>query len=406
MSAPSEPAPFDPRPLTEPVDAHTARAYVRELRRSGRAPATNTVGLIVGIVVGGIFLVMFGTVFSGILGVFVQMSTSGGSGMGVLALVPFLVLILILVGGGFGIARLVRGTGAARWYRLDRFAKTNGMAWYPEARNPPLAGLIFGLGSSRTATDIVRGTTPRLVEFANYRYTTGSGKEQTTHRWGYVAVKLSTPLPHIVLDAVGNNGLFGSNLPAAFDKHQRLSLEGDFDQHFALYCPQGYERDALYLFTPDIMARFVDHAAALDVEIVDDWLFLYLQRDVSTLDPATWAWLFSVVGALLDKLAQWERWRDDRLAATVTSPGIVGPAGVPGAPGAPGGAGAPGAPGALPFAAPTAALRPPPGVAPQGQRLRRGRPWGFIIIGILFMGFWLLVQSGLLAGGLSGFLNR
>ena len=50
-----------------------------------------------------------------------------------------------------------------------------------------------------------------------------------------------------------------------------------------------------------------------DVEIVDDWLFLYAKRDFSTLDPATWAWLFSVVGALLGKLAQWERWRDDRL---------------------------------------------------------------------------------------------
>ena len=60
------------------------------------------------------------------------------------------------------------------------------------------------------------------------------------------------------------------------------------------------------------MARFIDHAAALDVEIVDDWLFLYGRRAFSTLDPATWAWLFSVVGALLDKFAQWSRWRDER----------------------------------------------------------------------------------------------
>ena len=33
------------------------------------------------------------------------------------------------------------------------------------------------------------------------------------------------------------------------------------------------------------MARFIDHAAALDVEIVDDWLFLYGQRQFSSLDP-------------------------------------------------------------------------------------------------------------------------
>lgn len=41
------------------------------------------------------------------------------------------------------------------------------MAWYPQADNPPLPGMIFGMGHSRRATDIVRGERPRLVEFAN-----------------------------------------------------------------------------------------------------------------------------------------------------------------------------------------------------------------------------------------------
>src|SRR5690606_23471582 len=116
------------------------------------------------------------------------------------------------------------------------------------------------------------------VEFGNHSYTVKQGKSSVTHTWGYVAVKLDVPLPNIVLDAVGNNTLFGSNLPARFDRDQRLSLEGDFDQYFQLYCPEGYERDALYLFTPDIMARFIDNAAQLDAEIVDDWLFLYSKR--------------------------------------------------------------------------------------------------------------------------------
>ena len=48
----------------------------------------------------------------------------------------------------------------------------------------------------------MRGTAPRFVEFANYTYITGSGKNQSTHRWGYVAIKLDVPLPNIVLDDV------------------------------------------------------------------------------------------------------------------------------------------------------------------------------------------------------------
>ena len=196
------------------------------------------------------------------------------------------------------------------------------MSYLPGLQSPGLPGMIFNVGSSRgpRATSSA-ASTPRFVEFANYQYTTGSGKNRTTHRWGYVAIKLDVPLPHIVLDATSNNSLFGSNLPATFDKDQRLSLEGDFDEHFALYCPEGYEHDALYLFTPDIMARFIDNAAALDVEIVDDWLFLYGKREFSSLDPATWAWLFSVVAALLDKFAQWARWRDERPAGGCRSRG-------------------------------------------------------------------------------------
>ncbi len=386
MSVPT----FDARPLTDPVDRATARAYVRELRRTGRAPSgPGPLGIILAVVIGVFFLGVFGSVFTGVVSMVIQMATSPGQGGGGLfAVVPLVILVAVVGVVGLAIWRLMGGSSAERWYRLDRFAQANGMSWHPLVSNPPLPGMIFAHGSSRKATDIVRGTQPRFVEFGNYQYTTGSGKNQTTHRWGYVAVKLSTPLPHIVLDATSNNGLFGSNLPASFDKDQRLSLEGDFDRYFALYCPRGYERDALYLFTPDIMARFIDNAAALDVEIVDDWMFLYAKREFSTLHPATWAWLFSVVRAFLDKFAQWERWRDDRLAAEQAA-AAQQVAAVPGA-----SAPAP----ALPFAAPTAALRPPPGVAAPGRRLQRRVPWAAIIVFVVIFGVFVLGQAGVFAG--------
>ncbi len=393
MTAPAPNMPgFDPRPLVEPVDRAAARAYVKELRRTGRAPAVGTAGVIVAVAIGAVFLLMFGTVFAGIVGSMLSMVAQSGSGAaGLFAIVPVVFIVVVAAAIGFGIWRIAGGSSAERWYRLDRFAQANGMTWHPESPNPPLPGMVFAQGSSRKATDVVRGQRPRFVEFGNYQYTTGSGKNQTTHRWGYVAVKLSTPLPHIVLDATSNDALFGSNLPASFDKSQRLSLEGDFDRYFALYCPQGYERDALYLFTPDIMARFVDHAAALDVEIVDDWMFLYAKRDFSTLDPATWAWLFSVVGAFLDKFAQWERWRDDRIAGE--APAAVGAAAAADA--ADGGAAT-----ALPFVAPAAVLRPPPGVAAQGRRLKRGVPWPAIIVFGAVVVFWLVMQGGLFGAGM------
>lgn len=300
-------------------------------------------------------------------------SVSGGRG----GLIPF---ALIGVAAVLGIVLSLAGWRRARTtrYRLNRFAQANGMTYQARIADPPLPGMIFGIGRSRASTDVVRGTTPRFAEFGNFQYTTGSGKNSTTHNWGYVAVKLDVPLPNIVLDAKGNNS-FGSNLPAAFRKAQRLSLEGDFDRYFDLYCPEGYESDALYLFTPDIMARFIDNAAELDVEIVDDWLFLYTQRKASTLDPATWAWLFGAVGALLVKLDQWARWRDERLL--VANSPLASPAGQ-----------ARDAT-ALPFAAPAGMLTPPPGVAREGRRLSRGFRWVPIVVAIVFGLVWIALQA-------------
>lgn len=393
VSALSAPVPFDARPLVDPVDRVEVRDFVRHAERSGAQPRgfagfLAVLPLIMGAAVFAVFILVFATIAASILGYLISSGGGDGSWVGPLAVAA---PILALAGALTAAVLYVRRTSRRRqerWFRLERFARANGMSFQLGAGARDLPGVIFSVGSARQASDLVRGTTPREVEFGNYQYTTGSGKNRTTHRWGYVAIKLDVPLPNIVLDATSNNGLFGSNLPATFDKDQRLSLEGDFDRYFALYCPKGYEQDALYLFTPDIMTRFIDHAAALDVEIVDDWLFLYGKREFSGLDPATWAWLFSAVAALLDKFAQWSRWRDDRLrieagaAASATTE-----AGEPAA-----GRGAAVAPGALPFAVPPEALRPPPGVAQPGRRLRRGVPWGAVVVFILFAVFWLWGQ--------------
>ncbi|WP_243075912.1 DUF3137 domain-containing protein [Microbacterium sp. SS28] len=391
--------PFDARPLVDAVDRPAAREFARRLRAQGRVTGWGSATTIVTIVVVAVMVLAFGGTFVSIfVSILTTVFASGGQGAWIGTLVLIVPLVLFGVVAAAIVVGVIRGTAgqSERWWRLDRFARANAMSYLPHVGQPALPGMIFGIGSSRAASDVVRGDRPRFVEFANYRYTTGSGKNRTTHAWGYVAVKLDVPLPNIVLDARGNNAIFGTNLPATFDADQRLHLEGDFDEHFALYCPEGYERDALYLFTPDIMARFIDHAAALDVEIVDDWLFLYAKRDFSTLDPATWAWLFSVVAALLDKLAQWGRWRDERLAEAAADP-VAGTAMA-----AAGGAVRDAASGALvggaavPFAAPAGLLRPPPGVAPQGRRLTRRVSWVSIALMVAIIVWWIVSQTGML----------
>lgn len=367
---------FDARALIEPVDAKAVSAFTAEMKaRRGSSPRASTVIAIVVAVIAVIIVVPM---------VFVLAVTLGTGRNSFISMLPMLLIAIVVLGIGFA-GWLALRRQRVMDYRLSRFAAANNMTYAGDVDDPPLPGMIFSLGRARRASQLVRGHSPRFVEFGNYQYTTGSGKNSTTHKWGYVAVKLDVPLPNIVLDALGNNAVFGTNLPASFQKEQRLSLEGDFDKYFTLYCPAGYEQDALYLFTPDIMARFIDNAAQLDVEIVDDWLFLYTKREASTLDPNTWAWLFGTVGALITKFDQWARWRDDRLIAEQgrtysQAQAVAGPGPSPAAP-------------SLPFAAPAGMLTPPPGVAQQGRRLKRSARWVPIVIVVIFAVGWFWVRA-------------
>ena len=105
---------------------------------------------------------------------------------------------------------------------------------------------------------------------------------------GYLAIALPRRVPHLVLDARTNDrGPFSSLLERP-RSDQALSLEGDFDRHFRLYAPHGYERDALYVFTPDLMALLIDETGDLDVELRDDRLIVYRPGGFDLHDPATW----------------------------------------------------------------------------------------------------------------------
>jgi hypothetical protein len=168
-----------------------------------------------------------------------------------------------------------------------------------------------------------------------------------------MALHLDRKLPNMVLDSKANNGLFGgTNLPAYFDKKQVLSLEGNFNEYFTLYCPQQYERDALYVFTPDLMALLIDNAAPFDVEIVDDWMFVYSQTAFPSTAPGLYQRLFQIVDTVGAKtLTQTDRYVDERVGD---------------------------------FSANF--------VAPQGQRLKRGISVGAIIFIVLFLAMWGLPQ--------------
>lgn len=302
--------------LTAPISRAELRAFKAELKASGRAPGGTTSSTVIGIVA----LVVLGTPFLGfaiywmvsIADDVISSRTSSPLPI-VFPIVFFAMATIILV---TSIRTLAGGGGKwRRWYRLDRFARSNRLTFAPLSRDPQFPGSVFTIGDTRQAFDHLYRDRGRFLDFGNYRYSTGSGRSRTTSTWGFLALKLDRALPNIVLDAKSNNALFGvTNLPNALSSSQRLSLEGDFDRHFTLYCPKGYQTDALYIFTPDLMALLIDQASSFDVEIVDEWMFVYSAKPFTMTDPATVNHLLRIADTVGAKtLRQTERYSDDRI---------------------------------------------------------------------------------------------
>jgi len=203
--------------------------------------------------------------------------------------------------------------------KLFRFAQGNNLMYEPESfgANLNYPGMIFNVGHSRRYMSRLRSSSGSFFEISNFAYTIGSGKDSRTVENGYIMIKLDRNLPNIVLDSNKNNfkllGMNISNLPVNYKDNQKLSLEGDFDKYFTLYVPAGYERDALYVFTPDLMALFIDNSSVYDAEVVDDKLFIY-SNGFDITNPDVLERLFKIIDTVGQKtLSQTENYSDARV---------------------------------------------------------------------------------------------
>lgn len=207
--------------------------------------------------------------------------TVGWVGIGIsLVITPF-VLVQIFKDATLGI-RLQRFT------RINNFRLTMQRGFSTPQQEP---GTLFHLGTPRGDQRVVSGTFGgRAFEYGTHTYTTGSGKTETTHEVSFVRLELVRQLPHVVID--GRKNVL--NLSEGINRSQRLSLEGDFDKYFTVYCPKGYERDVLYFLTPELMQLIIDKDQAYDMEIVGNYLYFY-QPTQMVYDEATQRRIFELM---------------------------------------------------------------------------------------------------------------
>ncbi|MFT2693287.1 hypothetical protein [Clavibacter zhangzhiyongii] len=311
--APSRPQ-LDTTPLTGRIDRDDLRRFRREF--TARFPVLVSPLFLLGRIAMGVLAVLtipLGGVFvlvAGLAAVLTDDPETRGDALGMT------VFGIPLLGAGIFFAWYLIRTRRRRstirsHYRLARFGRANGMSYVPGPLSDGHMGEVAARGMH--VTRVMRPRTARPVEFGNHELSRASTASGITQYGGYAMIGLRRELPHI--QVISNRTRLRRAMTPTVDvaRDQRLELEGDFDRHAALYCPEGYERDALYLFTPDVMAVLVDRVRGFDVEIRGDRLLLRSPADMVTLEPDRWHDVLDATAALMAKVDRWERWRDDRL---------------------------------------------------------------------------------------------
>lgn len=165
--------------------------------------------------------------------------------------------------------------GLSRRVALAAFAWRNGWAYADSLENTRRPGTPFTRVLRGQERAVVASDDPRMPFELGMHHSLSRGDQRATVQrpFAFIEIPLPSAVPHIVLANRTRSIIptLGLGRGAA-----RMELEGAFAKVFRLIVPEGYQQDALYIFTPDLMARVLDLGSGAEIELVTDRLYVYL----------------------------------------------------------------------------------------------------------------------------------
>ena len=221
-----------------------------------------------------------------------------------------LFFIVMVAGGGlFGLRDLYRELNEIAMAR--QFAVANGLEFYRDLSVTNYPGTPFRVRIYVPYT--MRSPGGQFIEFGQLRPIWQSRRSNGSPTQTFMRFKLPIALPHMVLRSRKSE----VNVLDSVGDSVKLKLEGKFGDMFDLYVPKGYERDALYIFTPDVMERFIDATPNFDCEIIGDELYFYSTKKIHFIYPQNLSKLIAIFNHVMQKFArQSSKYRDERLEVT------------------------------------------------------------------------------------------
>ncbi|SMQ68475.1 hypothetical protein [Agreia sp. VKM Ac-1783] len=227
--------------------------------------------------------------------------------------VPILVVIFVM-SIAFAVRSTHRGAGVQAW------AEKSGMRYVHQRRSrdsAPWRGTPFPRTGGYAVRHHAIGSDVETARFRSLPDDSGYHSAGLVNSFTFVRFTLPTSVPHLVVTSNRSSTLNAAGLAISGGRVLRGSIE--FDASFTLHCPADYERDALYIFTPDVLALLIDVAPGCDLELVDDTAYLYMSREPKLWDERVGADLLAVVELLRRKLDRQTRHYVDERSSAGTS---------------------------------------------------------------------------------------
>ncbi len=146
-----------------------------------------------------------------------------------------------------------------------------------------LNSIYLAIGHSRRMVNVITGSyLEHPIQFFDFRSVIGYGKHRRYVNFSVFEVEYKSSLRSFLLLSRKmrySSGNLYDGFQNAFGR--KIKLEGDFNKYFNLYVPEDYEIEVLQIFTPEIMAKFIDLAPDLTFEFTQNKLFICTNKIIS-----------------------------------------------------------------------------------------------------------------------------
>ncbi|MFM7089052.1 MAG: hypothetical protein ACKOW9_06020 [Candidatus Paceibacterota bacterium] len=188
------------------------------------------------------------------------------------SIMPIFLFCLIFLGIILGIVIQIR-----RKKMLKHFALEHGYTYVGYGSIDSIPSLYLQIGHSRSMSHVISGSIEKHpVKFFDFKSTIGHGKHRRHVTFSVCEIEYDSDLRRFLILSKQMRFGFG-NLYEGFKNGfgREIKMEGDFHKYFKVYVPEDYEIEVFQIFTPDVMAKFIDLAKDFTFEFVDDKILIY-----------------------------------------------------------------------------------------------------------------------------------